>query len=384
MYRPGSSPPATRVQRSRLGPIDSSRGFGSRSRSPSPRGRHHRSPPSRRSSHRSHRSPSPRRFSRTYSLDQPSYSPRQRSRSPHQRSESSVEKYLRALIENGTSSPADNLSNVNRDDSSEKTPAVPLKSILKKRSDNSSTQDSGNFSKEKEPPESTLESVNQHGDFLLPHERASQDGSGFSDTVGIVIDSTYTPDKRLDPFPDNIEDEEKFLYGDDDGDSNNCLPSQKLMLSEKKEPRTRCKKRAKRRKCDEKNQTAVMQMIAKEREALTCTQISQQKKLFYQKIELDRLSEQQVVMLLKKGKKEDPLLMELSKLKENIAKAVAQLEMSINAIKEKQVELNKAAHILEMNFEKSEKLSSENKDSSENNLQNNPQSEERTFDSVKS
>ncbi|XP_015673972.1 zinc finger protein 318 [Protobothrops mucrosquamatus] len=780
MYRPGSSPPATRVQRSRLGPIDSSRGFGSRSRSPSPRGRHHRSPPSRRSSHRSHRSPSPRRFSRTYSLDQPSYSPRQRSRSPRQRSGSSVEKYLRALIENGTSSSADNLSNVNRDNSSdgpifsralshpwnlergffheenssrlfsmghdkdyynrdifgaqldrsinsellqdqsrenyrggeqdskyfqydrkdrlfdesiksqallaetekyrkqspnrslnlmdvdedfhklerirrkreedlqrrnirtdypipdsanqeqssksrhhyrsEKTPAVPLKSILKKRSDDSSTQDSGNFSKEKEPPESTLESVNQHGDFLLPHERASQDGSGFSSTVGTVIDSTYTPDKRLDPFPDNIEDEEKFLYGDDDGDSNNSLPSQKLMLSEKKEPvtekvnspppaslsvkpeileqsspeydkirdllktigldigvaevgklaarteerlygkkttyspdhhsvanhkaelwkrqkhslspfdsfpsakannitklgqnnptgtceqsgvpgclipsappsfldippgptsascqnvpyvstftpnrffpncaslpvvlpnydvyqrhmgyatsgwcaqqvnsvcpnkpqvanlaklkgkctnpnlriinttaitknpsqaastmvprRTRCKKRAKRRKCDEKNQTPLMQMIIKEREALECTQISQQNKLFYQKIELDRLSEQQVMMLLKKGKKEDPLLMELSKLKENIAKEVARLEMSINAIKEKQGELNKVAHIIETNdFENSEKLSSENKDSSENNLQNNPQSEERTFDSVKS
>lgn len=91
-----------------------------------------------------------------------------------------------------------------------------------------------------------------------------------------------------------------------------------------------------------------------------------------------------VMMLLKKGKKEDPLLMELSKLKENIAKEVARLEMSINAIKEKQGELNKVAHIIETNdFENSEKLSSENKDSSENNLQNNPQSEERTFDSVK-
>ncbi|KAM3853075.1 zinc finger protein 318-like isoform 2-T8 [Vipera latastei] len=776
MYRPGSSPPATRIQRSWLGPIDSSRGFGSRSRSPSPWGRHHRSPPSRRSSHRSHRSPSPRRFSRTYSLDQPSYSPRQRSCSPAQRSESSVEKYLRALIENGRSSPADNLSNVNRDDSSdgpifsralshpwnfergffheenssrpfsmghdkdyynrdifraqldrsinsellqdqsrennrgggqeskyfqydrkdrlfdesiksqallaetekyrkqslnrspslmyvdedfhklerirrkredfqrrnistdypipdsanqeqssesrhhyryEKTPAVPLKSILKKRSDDSSTQDSGNFSKEKKPPESTLESVNQHGDFLLPHEKASQVGSGFS-----VIDSTYPPDKRLDPFPDNIEDEEKFLYGDDDGDSNNCLHSQKLTLSEKKEPvrekvnspppsslsvkpetleqsspeydkirdllktigldigvaeigklaarteerlygkkttcsphhhtvanhkaelwkrqkpslspfdsfpsakpvynntaklgqnnptgickqsgvpgflipsappsfldippgppsgscqnvpyvstftpnrffpncaslpvvlpnydvyqrhmgyatpgwcaqqvnsvhpnkpevaklaklkgkctnpnlriintiaigkkpsqaastmvhsQTKSKKKAKRRKCDEKNQTTPMEKVINEREALTSAKLSQQKKLFYQRIELDRLSKQQVMMLLKKREKEDPLLVELSRLKENIETEVAQLEMNIKAIKEKQDELNKVADILETDAsEKSQKLSSENEDSSENNLQNNPQSEEKTFDSIKS
>ncbi|KAL7987468.1 hypothetical protein Chor_006387 [Crotalus horridus] len=689
-------------------------------------------------------------YFKTYSLDQPSYSPRQRSRSPHQRSESSVEKYLRALIENGTSSPADNLSNVNRDDSydgpifsralshpwnlergffheenssrlfstghdkdyynrdifgaqldrsinnellqdqsrennrggeqeskyfqydrkdrlfdgsiksqallaetekyrkqspnrslslmyadedfhklerirrkreedlqrrnirtdypiadsanqeqssesqhhyrSEKTPAVPLKSILKKRSDNSSIQallvryvsakyfthknafpseqDSGNFSKEKEPPESTLESVNQHGDFLLPHERASQDGSGFSDTVGIVIDSTYTPDKRLDPFPDNIEDEEKFLYGDDDGDSNNCLPSQKLMLSEKKEPvsekvnspppatlsvkpeileqsspeydkirdllktigldigvaevgklAARTEERLYGKKptyspdhhsvtnhkaelwkgqkhslspfdsfpsakannitklgqnnptgiceqsdvpgflipsappsfldippgptsascqnvpyvstftpnrffpncaslpvvlpnydvyqrhmghatsdwcaqqvnsvCPNKPEVANLAKLAKLKSKCTNPNLRIINTIAISKKPSQAASTMvhqrtRLVMLLKKGKKEDPLLMELSKLKENIAKAVAQLEMSINAIKEKQVELNKAAHILEMNaFEKSEKLSSENKDSSENNLQNNPQSEERTFDSVK-
>ncbi|XP_026536661.1 zinc finger protein 318-like isoform X2 [Notechis scutatus] len=394
-----------RAQRSRLGSIDSYRGCGPRSRSPSPRGHrsyhhhhHHRSPPSRRSSHRSYRSPSPRHFSRRYS---PSYSPRERSRSPCRRSESSVEKFLRAVVENGqdgigTNSPANSLSNVNRDDladgqvfsralshprnldrgffreenpsrpfsmrhdedsynrdifiaqldrsinseflqhqsrenkrggeqeskyfqydrkdrlfdesiksrallaetekyckqslnrspsliymdedfcklerirrkreedlrssnistdnpildsanqeqssesrhhsRSEKTSAVPFKSILKKRSDDSSIQVSGNFSKGKKPPESASESVNQYRDFLQPHERASQDGSGFSCILGTTTDSTYVPEKILDPFPDNIEDEEKFLYGDDDGDSNNCLYSQKIMMSEKKEP----------------------------------------------------------------------------------------------------------------------------------------------------
>lgn len=91
-----------------------------------------------------------------------------------------------------------------------------------------------------------------------------------------------------------------------------------------------------------------------------------------------------VMMLLKKRKKEDPLLVELSRLKENIETQVAQLEMNIKAIKEKQDELNKVADILETDAsEKSQKLSSENEDSSENNLQNNPQSEEKTFDSIK-
>ncbi|XP_070787431.1 zinc finger protein 318-like [Pituophis catenifer annectens] len=354
MSRHESSHPAMRVQRSRFGSIDSYREGGPRSRSPSPRGHrryhHHRSPPSRRFSHRSHRSPSPRRFSRRYS---PSHYPRQRSRSPGRRSESSVEKYLRDVVENGigTSLPADSLSNVNRDDladgpifsralshpwnlergifreenpsrpfsmrhdedsynrdifiaqldrsinseflqhqsrenkrggeqeskyfqydredrlfdesiksrallaetekyckqslnkspslmymdedfrklerirrkreedlrsrnistdypmpdsanqgqssesqhhyRSEKTPAVPLKSILKKRSDDSSIQDSRNFSEGKKPPESTSKSVNQRSDFLLPYEKASQDGSGFSCILGTTTDSTY-------------------------------------------------------------------------------------------------------------------------------------------------------------------------------------------------
>ncbi|XP_063146807.1 zinc finger protein 318-like [Candoia aspera] len=815
MYRPGSGPSAMEVQRSkessRLGacPVDSPRGGGRRrSRSPSLWGRrHHHSPLSRRSSHRSRRSPSPRRFSRRYSLDQPSYSLRRHSRSPGQRSESSVEKYLRILVENdqyriGTPerkllsdrlrSPADSLSDVDRNDladgpifsrvlshpwnlergfsreenpsspfsmrhdgnyhsrdifiskldrsinnehlqeqsresdrdgerkskcfqydrlfdesikpqdllretqkcckqslnsspslmyldedfcklerirrkreedelsrnistdypvldsanpeqssesrycyTSEKTPAMPTKSILKKRLDDSSIQESGNFLKEKAPHESTLESINQHGDFLLPHERASQDRSDFSRILGTMTDSTYAQEKRLYPFPDNIEDEDKFLYGDDGGDSNNCLYSQKLMLSEKKKlgsekvnspppaslsvkpdtleesrpeyekirdllktigldigvaeigklaarteerlhgkkttyspdhhsvaihkaeslerhcslsgvlsPESRqkhslspsgsfpsskvvspvlkseynnisvlrqnnptgmseqsgvpgflipsvppsfldippgptsdswhdvpyfstftptqlapdcaslpvaspgcnvyqhcmgyptsdwraqqvnpvCSKKpglvklqrkrtkpnlriihtvsvskktcnikkneavsttalyshllpqlsqpslkdSKRRIADERNRTSQKQKVIEEREKLKLEQELQQKKLYYQRIELNRLSKQQVEMLQKKRKEEDPLLVELTRLKENIAKEVAQLEMNVKAVKEKQSELDKVAHILGMNvIEKSGKLSSENKDCSENNL----------------
>ncbi|XP_070788598.1 zinc finger protein 318-like isoform X2 [Pituophis catenifer annectens] len=92
--------------------------------------------------------------------------------------------------------------------------------------------DSRNYSEGKKPPESTSKSVNQRSDFLLPYEKASQDGSGFSCILGTTTDSTYAPEKSLDPLPDNIEDEEKFLYGD----SNNCFYSQKIMMSEKKEP----------------------------------------------------------------------------------------------------------------------------------------------------
>ncbi|XP_004846558.1 zinc finger protein 318 isoform X3 [Heterocephalus glaber] len=56
-----------------------------------------------------------------------------------------------------------------------------------------------------------------HTDFLLPHERASQDGSGFSRILSMLADSTSTQEKRRRSFPD-IEDEEKFLYGDEEED----------------------------------------------------------------------------------------------------------------------------------------------------------------------
>ncbi|XP_070590251.1 zinc finger protein 318-like isoform X2 [Erythrolamprus reginae] len=99
-------------------------------------------------------------------------------------------------------------------------------------------QNSENFLKQKEPHESTSESVDHPGDFLLPHERASQDGSGFSRILGILgvmADSNNTEGKKRKSFPDDLEDEEKFLYGDDD-DCNSSSPStEKLTLSDGKE-----------------------------------------------------------------------------------------------------------------------------------------------------
>ncbi|XP_062980304.1 zinc finger protein 318-like isoform X2 [Elgaria multicarinata webbii] len=98
-------------------------------------------------------------------------------------------------------------------------------------------QNSGSFLKQKEPHESTSEPADRHSDFLLPHERVSQDGSGFSRILGMMADSTSAQEKRRRSFPDDIEDEEKFLYGDDEDGSNVDSPStQKLILSGEREP----------------------------------------------------------------------------------------------------------------------------------------------------
>ncbi|KAM7172233.1 zinc finger protein 318 isoform 2-T2 [Macrochelys suwanniensis] len=76
----------------------------------------------------------------------------------------------------------------------------------------------GNFLSHKEKLEPKSEPADRHTDFLLPHERASQDGSGFSRILGMMADSASAQEKRRRSFPD-IEDEEKFLYGDEDEDS---------------------------------------------------------------------------------------------------------------------------------------------------------------------
>ncbi|XP_050807523.1 zinc finger protein 318 isoform X1 [Gopherus flavomarginatus] len=76
----------------------------------------------------------------------------------------------------------------------------------------------GNFLSHKEKLEPKSEPTDRHTDFLLPHERASQDGSGFSRILGMMADSASAQEKRRRSFPD-IEDEEKFLYGDEDEDS---------------------------------------------------------------------------------------------------------------------------------------------------------------------
>ncbi|XP_048452693.1 zinc finger protein 318 isoform X2 [Rhincodon typus] len=54
-------------------------------------------------------------------------------------------------------------------------------------------------------------------DFLLPHERASQDGRGFCRILGLLEESENgnLEERRKHNFPD-IEDEERFLYGEDE------------------------------------------------------------------------------------------------------------------------------------------------------------------------
>lgn len=85
----------------------------------------------------------------------------------------------------------------------------------------------GNFLSHKEKVEPKSEPADRHSDFLLPHERASQDGSGFSRILGMMADSVSAQEKRRRSFPD-IEDEEKFLYGDEDEETKmESLPIEK-------------------------------------------------------------------------------------------------------------------------------------------------------------
>ncbi|KAM6432629.1 zinc finger protein 318 [Rhynochetos jubatus] len=89
----------------------------------------------------------------------------------------------------------------------------------------------GSFLSHKEKVEPKSEPADRHTDFLLPHERASQDGSGFSRILGMMADSVSAQEKRRRSFPD-IEDEEKFLYGDEDEDTKTeSLPVQKPPVS---------------------------------------------------------------------------------------------------------------------------------------------------------
>ncbi|NXO82577.1 ZN318 protein, partial [Sitta europaea] len=89
----------------------------------------------------------------------------------------------------------------------------------------------GSFLSHKEKVEPKSEPTDRHTDFLLPHERASQDGSGFSRILGMMADSVSAQEKRRRSFPD-IEDEEKFLYGDEDEETKiESLPIEKPPVS---------------------------------------------------------------------------------------------------------------------------------------------------------
>ncbi|XP_049621169.1 zinc finger protein 318-like [Suncus etruscus] len=71
----------------------------------------------------------------------------------------------------------------------------------------------------------------EHTDFLLPHERAIQDGSGFSRILSMLTDSTNIEGRKWFSFFD-IEDEEKFLYGDEENVLNSECPPKSPVGSE--------------------------------------------------------------------------------------------------------------------------------------------------------
>nr|XP_020667453.1 zinc finger protein 318-like [Pogona vitticeps] len=79
----------------------------------------------------------------------------------------------------------------------------------------SSEQNSGNVLAQKECHKMISEPVDQQSDFLGPHERVNQDHSGFSGILGMMADSSNAQEKRRSRFS-HIEDEEKFLYGDEE------------------------------------------------------------------------------------------------------------------------------------------------------------------------
>ncbi|XP_037375661.1 zinc finger protein 318 isoform X3 [Talpa occidentalis] len=89
----------------------------------------------------------------------------------------------------------------------------------------------GSFLCHKEKLDMKADGSERHSDFLLPHERASQDGSGFSRILSMLADTTSTQEKRRRSFPD-IEDEEKFLYGDEEEDLKADSPPKSLGVSE--------------------------------------------------------------------------------------------------------------------------------------------------------
>ncbi|XP_061480754.1 zinc finger protein 318-like isoform X2 [Rhineura floridana] len=139
-------------------------------------------------------------------------------------------------------------------------------------------------------------------------------------------------------------------------------------------------KRAKEKIPDDRNRASQKQKVLEERKKLKAEQETRQKKLHYLMIELNRLSKQQGEMLRKKRKEEDPLLVEVNRLQEKIAKEVAQMKISADAAEKKLSGLDKVAQILGIViFEKPQKQSLENKDSSEKDKSENAKSGEITW-----
>ncbi|XP_012584032.1 PREDICTED: zinc finger protein 318-like [Condylura cristata] len=108
-------------------------------------------------------------------------------------------------------------------------PSFPLCGAIASETVNDShvRENFANFLCHKEKSEVKVMETEQLTDFLLPHERAVQDGSGFSRILSILAESASPSKKRRLSFSD-IEDEEKFLYGDEEtrkAESSSSLPS---------------------------------------------------------------------------------------------------------------------------------------------------------------
>ncbi|KAG5831615.1 hypothetical protein ANANG_G00305580 [Anguilla anguilla] len=73
------------------------------------------------------------------------------------------------------------------------------------------------------------------GEFLLPHERVRQDSSGFSRILGMMGNAPDLQEKRK-SFTD-IEDEEKFLYGDEEEGDREKVPGQAHPVAPARAPR---------------------------------------------------------------------------------------------------------------------------------------------------
>lgn len=121
---------------------------------------------------------------------------------------------------------------------------------------------------------------------------------------------------------------------------------------------------------DEKNRASQKQKVIEEREKLKSDREARQKKMYYLRTELERLHKQQGEMLRKKQREKDghkdPLLVEVSRLQDNIMKDIAELQQEAEEAEKKQSELDKVAQILGINiFDKSQKSSNESKESTE-------------------
>uniref|UniRef100_H2ZW34 Zinc finger protein 318 n=1 Tax=Latimeria chalumnae TaxID=7897 RepID=H2ZW34_LATCH len=97
-------------------------------------------------------------------------------------------------------------------------------------SKNSFPYERESYKRKEKPPVESTESTSRNSSFLLPHEKATQEESGFSQILGFS-NSSSAQEKRRRSFPD-VEDEEQFLYGDEEA----VVQEEKAKVKAKPEP----------------------------------------------------------------------------------------------------------------------------------------------------